>query len=240
MENYSYIGDELDVFILAVNWKKYWSNKIAPYMGKHILEVGAGIGGTTAVLYQKRYERWLALEPDFNMFKHLKETQAEGGFAPEIEFVEGTVLDLVEDSFFDTIVYIDVLEHIEADKEELEEAAKHLSPKGHLIVLSPAFQFLYTEFDEAIGHFRRYRRRDMQALTPSTLKAKKAFYLDAMGLLASTANLLFLHTSKPNAQQIRFWDRVMVRLSRYLIDPLVAYSFGRSVIFVWQKKASDS
>lgn len=235
--DYDYVGEELDVFALALNWKNYWGEKIRPYLGQDILEVGAGIGGTTRVLYRPSYRRWLAIEPDGVMLDGLVAEQRAGNFPAAIEFRQAMVSDLGANELFDSIVYIDVLEHIENDAEELAEAAKHLKAGGHLIVLSPAFQFLYTEFDKAIGHYRRYRRRDMPRISPKSLKPTKAFYLDAIGMSASLANLLFLHSPKPNPRQITFWDKMLIPISRYLLDPLVFYSFGRSVIFIWQKEA---
>jgi ubiquinone/menaquinone biosynthesis C-methylase UbiE len=237
--NYEYIGEELDVFALAVNWKQYWGTKIRPYLGQEVLEVGAGIGGTTRVLYVPGYQRWLALEPDSAMIKGLLGEQQAGNFPAAIEFRQGLVSDLGQDELFDSIIYIDVLEHIEKDTQELLNAARHLKKGGYLIVLSPAFQFLYTEFDKAIGHYRRYRKADMARISPKSLKPVRAFYLDALGMTASLGNLFFLHSPKPNPRQIRFWDRVLIPISRYLLDPLVFYSFGRSVIFIWQLEAGD-
>jgi SAM-dependent methyltransferase len=236
-KTFEYLGEELDVFALAVNWKQYWGAKIKPYLGAEILEVGAGIGGTTQVLYQADYQRWLALEPDGRMIRALLEQQKAGQFPEAIEFRQGIVTDLGEDERFDSIIYIDVLEHIEKDAEELQEAAKHLKKGAYLIVLSPAFQFLYTEFDKAIGHYRRYRKSDMPRISPKSLKPVKAFYLDALGMSTSLVNRFFLHSATPNPRQIKFWDSLLIPVSRLVIDPIVFYSFGRSVIFVWQREA---
>lgn len=57
-----------------------------------------------------------------------------------------------------------MLEHIEADAAEMNKAAALLNPGGHIIVLSPAFQFLYNPFDKAIGHYRRYNKRMLKKL----------------------------------------------------------------------------
>jgi hypothetical protein len=56
---------------------------------------------------------------------------------------------------FDSIIYIDVLEHIDADRDELERAANALQPGGFLVVLAPSHQWLYTALDKALGHYRR-------------------------------------------------------------------------------------
>src|SRR5260370_30792037 len=78
----------------------------------------------------------------------------------------GTLRNVAAASLYDTILYLDVLEHIADDAAELAAAANHLAPGGHLVVLGPAHQFLFSAFDEAIGHYRRYNSRRLAALTP--------------------------------------------------------------------------
>lgn len=73
-----------------------------------------------------------------------------------------TLAALPRDSRFDTILYIDVLEHIADDRAELVEAARRLNPGGYLVVLSPAHQWLFTAFDAAIGHVRRYTAKSLR------------------------------------------------------------------------------
>src|SRR5205814_658951 len=112
-------------------------------------------------------------------------------------------------------------------------------PGGHVVVLAPANQWLYTPFDEAIGHYRRYTKKTLEALTADHLELRRLFYLDAVGLLASLGNRLLLQRAMPNPRQIAVWDRFLVRLSR-LVDPLLAYSAGKSVVGVWRKQALPS
>ena len=108
--------------------------------------------------------------------------------------IVGNCSDL-ETNSFDNLLYIDVLEHIKDDREEIISAARRLRPGGHLITLSPAHPLLYSEFDAAIGHHRRYTRASILCLTPDTLKPVRVRYLDSVGLLASLANQLLLRES---------------------------------------------
>jgi len=116
----------------------------------------------------------------------------------------------------------------------LKAAAARLRPKGRIIVLSPAGQRLFSPFDAAIGHFRRYNRSMLRRISPAGLRLKRMRYLDCVGLIASAANLLLLHQSMPTAAQLRFWDRWIVPVSRVL-DSLFAYSLGKSILVVWIK-----
>src|SRR5262249_9818557 len=132
--------------------------------------------------------------------------------------------------------YIDVLEHIEDDRGEVARAAAHLVPGGRLVVLSPAHAWLYSDFDAAIGHFRRYDGKSLRALTPPSLKVKSLRYLDSAGLAASGANRFLLRQSMPGRAQIAFWDKCLVPMSR-VTDALSAGRLGKSVVAVWERAA---
>ncbi len=232
--SYVYVGTELDLFAAAVNWKSYVRRQVQRYLGRHVLEVGAGSGNTTRVLCHGGVDRWLALEPDSSLADRLI-ASIDAGLLPEYCRMQiGTLADLGEQDRFDTILYMDVLEHIADDRAELAAAALHLETGGHLIVLVPAHQWLFTPFDQAIGHHRRYTNQTLRAVAPDGLALVRLVYLDAIGMLASLGNRLALRSSMPSQRQIAVWDRLMVPLSR-LIDPLLGYSLGKSVLAVWRK-----
>jgi 2-polyprenyl-3-methyl-5-hydroxy-6-metoxy-1,4-benzoquinol methylase len=149
------------------------------------------------------------------------------------ETVCGTIKSLPGQAF-DTIIYVDVLEHIENDRNELNAAASYLRRNGHLIVVAPAHQWLFTPFDAAIGHFRRYNRPMLQEVTPPGLQVERVRYLDSVGLGASAANRLFLRQSMPTQSQLRFWDHWMVPASRFL-DSLLLFRVGKTILVAWRR-----
>jgi hypothetical protein len=111
----------------------------------------------------------------------------------------GTLHDVAEAFWFDTIIYIDVLEHIENDRAELVRAAGFLRAGGHLVVLAPAHQWLFSPFDAAIGHYRRYTRRTLAQLAPPELTLIRLDHLDAVGVLLSLGNRSGLRQRMPGA-----------------------------------------
>jgi 2-polyprenyl-3-methyl-5-hydroxy-6-metoxy-1,4-benzoquinol methylase len=233
MNEFKYAGSELELFAAAQNWKSYWSQQIRPFLSGDILEVGAGIGSNTLILDPGGAGRWLCLEPDPYLVACLVKTLEKARGGRVYEPVCGTMRSL-KDQQFDAIIYVDVLEHIEDDRDELNRAASHLRSRGHLIVLSPAHQCLFTPFDAAIGHFRRYNRAMLRRISPHCLSLVRLRYLDSVGLIASTANLVLLRQSMPTQAQLRFWDLWIVPLSRAL-DPCFRYNVGKSIIAVWSK-----
>jgi trans-aconitate methyltransferase len=227
---FKYVGGELELFEKAVNWKRYWRNGIQPYVGGDVLEVGAGIGANTRTLSDLPHRSWTCLEPDGTLAAQIPP------MGPRYSTRVGTTKELATHERFDSILYIDVLEHIEDDRGELIRAVRQLKAGGYVIVLSPAHQFLYTPFDRAIGHFRRYSRAMLRAVAPPELREVKVVYMDSAGMLASAANRLVLNQSMPKESQILAWDRIMIPVSRRL-DPLLLNRVGKSVLGVWQRGA---
>ncbi len=231
-ESTDYIGDELTLFADAENWKRYWSNKLEPLLSDKVLEVGAGIGANLSLL-RRREQQWTALEPDTQQAGLISELVAQQKFN-NVRVVAGTLSDIPDDEKYQTIIYIDVLEHIENDKAEVEVAMSHLQAGGRLIILSPAHQRFFSPFDTAVGHYRRYNKRSLRALTPATASIEKLFYLDSIGCFASFANATLLEASMPTTKQIWFWDKILVPISR-VTDKLCAHTIGKTIIMVWRK-----
>jgi SAM-dependent methyltransferase len=229
MTEFTYAGSELHLFEKARNWKAYWSSQVRPYVRGAVLEVGAGIGANTLLFSGCDYTKWVCLEPDASLASELR---ANVGGLRAVDVVDGVLDGLPGGADFDAILYIDVLEHIEDDASELRRAALRLRPGGHLVVLSPAHQWLYAPFDKAIGHFRRYSLGALGSAGPPALRQISLRYLDSVGMLASAGNRVFLKQSMPKESQILLWDRCMVPLSR-MLDPVLGHRLGKSVLGIW-------
>ena len=226
-ETLDYAGSELGLFANATHWKAYGAAVLRDRIGGDVLDVGAGLGSNIRHLMNDRVRAWTALEPDPGLARLIPQ-------ADRVTVALGTLATLPPDRQFDTILYMDVLEHIADDRAEVARAANALTPGGCLIVLAPAHQFLFSPFDAAIGHFRRYTRGSLRALTPAGCHVELCRMLDSVGFFASLANRMLLRQSDPTPRQIAVWDRLMVPLSR-LLDPVLGFCFGKSVLMVWRK-----
>jgi SAM-dependent methyltransferase len=233
-ETATYVGSELEVFAVAGRWKHYWSEHISGYLRGDVLEVGAGMGANTRVLRGPAQRRWVCLEPDPALAARITEGVAAGSIPLPCEVQAATLASLPPAPAFDAILYLDVLEHIEDDRGEVVRAAGLLRPGGVLVVLAPAWPWLYSEFDRAIGHYRRYTWDALVRLDPPGLSRERLIMLDSLGLLASAANKLLLRRSTPTLANIRFWDRVFIPASRR-VDPLLRHRLGRSLLAVWRR-----
>ncbi|HIF24278.1 MAG TPA: methyltransferase type 12 [Gemmatimonadetes bacterium] len=123
----------------------------------------------------------------------------------------------------------------DGDLAERARAQTHLRPDGHLVVIGPAHQWLFSEFDEAAGHFRRYPRASLRAVVPPGMDQVMLRYMDALCVALSAANRVLLRASTPTVGQIKTWNSAVPPLSR-LVDPLLFWRAGKSVVGVWRQR----
>jgi SAM-dependent methyltransferase len=234
MSEHTYRGTELDVFACAENWKRYYGGHIAKHLCGDVLEVGAGIGGTTRVLCSGSARSWLCLEPDPRLAAQLRASLAREPLPLKPGVQVGSLADLDASWTFDCILYVDVLEHVQDDRGELLRAASRLRPHGVVVILAPAHNFLFSEFDRQVGHYRRYNATMLLTIQPLGLRVVKLIYLDAAGMLLSLANRWLLRRGSPTQAQICYWDRVIIPCSRWL-DPCLGRRVGKTILVVWER-----
>jgi len=136
--------------------------QIESAVGCRVLEVGSGTGNITQFLCAAA-DREVTATDIVPSYRRELQKQFEGN--PRVRIGAFDLTAKASDEFraaqFDTVVCLNVLEHIEDDRFALAEMREALAPGGRLALLVPAHQFLYGEFDRALGHFRRYERRDL-------------------------------------------------------------------------------
>jgi 2-polyprenyl-3-methyl-5-hydroxy-6-metoxy-1,4-benzoquinol methylase len=135
-------------------------HEISPWLGRRVLEVGCGIGTYTAEMAVGA-RKIIAMDMEHAF---VAEAARRLGQLPNVQLICGdaTTADLPNpDETLDTVVLLDVLEHIEDDVALLTRLGARLGPGGHLILKVPAMPSLYSPMDEAIGHWRRYDRNSL-------------------------------------------------------------------------------
>jgi SAM-dependent methyltransferase len=233
IDQYHYPGEELGLFEQAGTWKRYFAARLRPHIRGRVLEVGAGTGDTSPYLFTTASSSWTSLEPDPRLYAAALKKKAGGGFQFPLELKNTSLEQLPGEARFDTILYIDVLEHIDNDREEVRQAIRHLAPGGTLIVLSPAWQSLYSPFDKAIGHCRRYTKITLRKLFEQTpVREKELYYLETAGMLLLLLNKYLFRRSYPQRGHLRVWQQFFIPVSK-LIDKLLFYRLGKSIIGIW-------
>ena len=226
-----YLNEVLEFFDISDNYRLYQIELFGNYVGKEILEVGAGRGKIIEILAQNSEKQFTLLELDKNFFDILNNKFN----SKNIKVLEERTQNIKEKKF-DTIFYLDVIEHIEDDRFELDTAYNLLKKNGHLIIIVPAFQILFSKFDQKVGHFRRYRKEFFKRYSDEkNLKIKKLVYFDFLGFfIILFSKLLNLTNSKKTTLGIKIWN-FLIPLSR-LIDKITFHSIGKSIVCIYEKK----
>lgn len=226
----SYIGFEtLENMNQAKFYNKWTLKKFEKYLKGSILEVGCGIGNFTATL--SIYGDVTAIDIDQNLIKKFtnKNTDIKVGFG-DIE--KGDYF--FPKKTFDTIVCINVLEHIENDEKALENIYKLLKKDGNLIILVPIYNFLYGEIDRSIGHFRRYEPDDLVRRIKNhgykIISHKKLNFLGAIGWFISGK---IMKNTKVTESKIKLFNLISpILILERIIEPPV----GTSILIIAQKQ----
>ena len=138
---------------------------------------------------------------------------------------------------FNTIIYFNVLEHIDADILEIENSIQKLNIGGHLIILVPAHQKLYSKLDEVVGHYRRYNINFFKKNIFKNVQMVELKYLDFFGYFLYFLNKFFFKEETfPTKLKIFIWDKIFTPFT-IIIDFLFRYKFGKNILCVYKKIA---
>jgi ubiquinone/menaquinone biosynthesis C-methylase UbiE len=218
----------LKYFDLANNYRKYQIDLIKPYMKGEILEVGPGNGQVINSFIDNK--NITLIEPEKYFFNILKKKFIK----KKIKILKCKINSL--NKKFDTILYSDVLEHITEDITELNKAKKLLKKNGRLIIIVPAFQKLYSSFDNKVRHVKRYEKKDFFEFSQKyKINIVLIKYFDCLGYIILIISKFFNFNNKTTVLGIKIWNS-LIPLSKFL-DKIFYKSniIGKSLICVYKK-----
>jgi SAM-dependent methyltransferase len=223
----------LDVLQDLENSKNYsaWILElIGPHVNGRILEVGAGRG--TYSTYFADHGHLTALEPSKAHSTALRERLKD---YPNVVVITAQLDGTAAPGSYDTVVLLNVLEHIPDDHRALGDIYESLAPGGKMVLWVPAFESLYGKFDQRIGHYRRYRRNELLALVHKVgFQKVTAKYTNMPGFVAWWLIVRVLGRA-PTAGGLaaihdRFFVPVIRRVERFVKPPI-----GQSLLVVAQR-----
>jgi 2-polyprenyl-3-methyl-5-hydroxy-6-metoxy-1,4-benzoquinol methylase len=229
---------DLEVMAHANNYRNWMYRQVEPYLGQRILEVGAGIGNFTEMLMDR--ELVVATDKFEKCVNYLKARLGHHLECMPMQLDLANPSGELERYDFDTVICLNVLEHVEDDLSALSYMYSVLQPRGRLVLLVPAFQFLYGSVDRAIEHHRRYTKRDLlPKMRQSGFQIEDAFYMNVVGMAGWFWNNRIRKIQEENLNQIGFFDRFIApwaeRIERFAPPP-----FGLSLIAIGNKRAAGS
>lgn len=218
----------------ASNYHNWILEEFRPYLGSSVMEVGLGHGNYRNCLHNLNSYTGIDIDQESIM-------QAKEKF-PQDRFV---CVDITSDKFtdvmaekYDSVICINVIEHIENDAKAVQNLLSVLRPQGFLLLFVPAFESLYNDLDSLAGHHRRYHLHDSKRLLKGlNCRLVENKYFNPIGGLGWYVNKFAKHKSlNENAvnNQIVLFDRYILPISR-MLNPLTKQLFGQSLITVVQK-----
>lgn len=215
----------------ARNYRAALLRDFHPYLRGNVLEVGAGIGQITTGLRQNsEIHKLLSIEPNSGFCAQLRAQ------LPQHDLLQGTIGDLQSETEWNTIVSINVLEHIESDREELAAYHRVLQPThGALCLFVPARPEIYAPLDKDLGHFRRYTKLGLRTkLEEAGFKIVRFRYYNFVGYFAWWASFCLLKKRSIDVAAVRLFDRVIFPMvhgfESHICPPPIGQSFMVSAI----------
>jgi glycosyltransferase involved in cell wall biosynthesis len=191
-------------------FNRWMYRQIAPYVGRSVLEAGCGIGNLTELLLDCDRLVVSDFDPFYIEMIHRRFGHLENFRALVLDLTRGADYANLESESLDTIICLNVLEHIGADAEVLEHFHRLLQPEGHLILLVPQHGWLYTSLDTTLGHVRRYSEAELRAkLTDAGFEVVHQQDFNRLGALGWFVSGRLLRRKHLSAGQMRLFNQVL-------------------------------
>ena len=216
---------------LLINRYDDWLfDEFKPYVGRRILEVGCGLGNL--LIHFTDRELVVGIEPSDDVVRQVRDRFAQypNIVVMSLGITDSQVLELA-DKQLDTVISLNVFEHIEDDILALKNTFHLLRPGGKLILIVPAHQQLYGQIDRSIGHYRRYTKTSMKFTVEQagfTILTQK--YINILGALGWWVNSRLLQRHVPPSGQLRLFNSLVPALRWF--EKIIPTPFGISLLTV--------
>ena len=227
----------LDRMAALKRYNRWILDRFRGFIGDRVLEVGSGTGNMTRLLYGRTLVVATDVEPAYlDILKNRFRRQPTIQVAP-LNLENDSDVNALKSHQFDTVVCLNVLEHIDDDVGALRRMLELLTPGGHLLLLVPAYQRLYGTLDEQVGHFRRYERDTLErAFEQSGLKLRRIGFHNTFGRFGWWLNGRVLKRRHMPSFQSRIFDWFVPLLRRLEgADP----SKGLSLVAIAQRPETE-
>jgi len=219
----------------ASNYNRWLFDRVSRWIGTRVLEIGAGVGTMSAFIADR--ERVVLSDADAYYLARLRERFAgRPNIAVTALELPATDAALVAERF-DTIICLNVLEHVEDDGASLAAMRRLLQPRGRLVLLVPALQGIYGTLDEALGHVRRYDRAELAGkFKEAEFRLRHLEYFNLAGIPGWWFAGRVLKRRLIPAGSLRWYD-ALVPLFR--LEALLPWRVGQSLIAIGEVPATS-
>ncbi|WP_239345581.1 bifunctional 2-polyprenyl-6-hydroxyphenol methylase/3-demethylubiquinol 3-O-methyltransferase UbiG [Frankia sp. CiP3] len=221
----------------AVNYRRFERDLVSPHCGRRVLEIGSGLGDFAAGL--RGYDHLTVSDTDPLCLRTLRDRFA-GRADVDVIMLDVAALtgtELPEGAApvprpVDTLIMMNVLEHIEDDVAALRGLSRLVVPGGRVVLWVPAYPALYGEFDRMVGHFRRYTPATLRRpVELAGLRVERMHPVNLLGAFAWWVAVRRAGQRGVDPRLVRLYDRVVVPTSRF-VEQRMRVPFGQSVLCV--------
>lgn len=199
------------------------------------MEIGAGIGTISSRLIDN-VEHLDIIEPSAHLAPRFPKSLTDNPKASLFFETLEQHLPQVADNTCDSVVMVNVLEHIEDDAAAVRELHRVLKPGGHLLLFVPALSFLFSELDRRHGHYRRYHLRPLaDLLQRNGFQIVMKRYFDMAGVMPWWLINTIGKKADFDPDMVKFYDRFVIPASRFL-EKWISPPLGRNIIIVAEKR----
>lgn len=219
------------------NYYGWVLDEFSPFIGRRVLEIGAGNGNFSRMLHASQNIECLWLvEPEEEYVNALVERFAGVKNLIVLHLsAEELTEELLASLQLDTIVMVNVLEHIELDVELLQRCAHALMPGGRVLTFSPAFPVLYSHYDRLVGHCRRYRKRDLkEKFSAAGLSISCLKYFNFLGFFAWLLLVKMFRSETFGERKLKLYEK-MIGFLQY-VEQRLESPVGQSIIAIGVKR----
>lgn len=235
--SFSYSGTELAALAGAQNYYRWIYTHFAPYLGPRTIEIGAGVGTFAELLLTHPNLKELVLvEPAENLFPRLRDTFSH---EPRVTVIHGYVDASPPTMSADSIVLVNVLEHVEDVPTFLSALDARLTPAGRLLLFVPAGPRLFGTLDRQFGHHRRYTPTTLtQSLEVAGFRLHSLCYFNLLGVVTWFIAGRVLRKTSLSPRDVQLYDRWVVPWVAAL-ESLATPPFGQSLVAVAVKRTAS-
>ena len=233
-----YPGKDLEAMSFAVKYHRWLLDELRPYFGKNIVEVGAGKGSFSEMLLDTEPDSLSLVEPS-EMFFDLERNISSGMNGTRVGFYhsifERARSEIISQAKPDTIIYVNVLEHIEDDARELDLIHESLADGGRCLIFVPAMRALFSDFDRDLGHFRRYRKAELETrVRDAGFRILKSKFFDLAGVAPWFVKYRILRSRTLGGGAVSLYDNLVVPIMRR-VESVIAPPIGKNILLVAEK-----
>jgi SAM-dependent methyltransferase len=225
-------AETLEIMQAAPRYNRWQYRRVAPYLGQRICEVGSGIGNMSSLILDSAPELLVLTDTDSYYCETLRHrfTGRTNVVVETLTLPDPTAGARFQKFDLDTVVALNVVEHMADDIEALRSIATMLRPHGRAVVLVPALPALFGSLDQALGHQRRYTRESLSSgMRSAGLRVEQIFYFNLVGMFGWWLNARVRKTPRIPVGQLRYFDKLVPILQA---EDLLSLPFGQSLIAV--------